>query len=899
MRTIYFITFFFLGVTITMIGQNSTQLVSQSVPVSWLYLDTTSVNTSNTALRTSLSSFNVPYHDNAILQSKADSISKNCKACTYFHYYGYGNVSTTNLKTSAQYYNPHIAGGKLWIMRITSQTALGLQFYFSKCMIPKKSFLYIYTADRGSLLGGYNSGKTPDDSTLAIHFGTTPIFGNEVYMEYYESDSADYTGSIVIDNIVHLFSPILSSRNSSSNSTTSGGSAPCQNDVDCIQMWDSEINSVAIIVAYNNNNNFTGTCSGSLINNTNADGTPYFLTAAHCAGLTSIAGGPYPIGTWQFIFDYQNIGCNTGTSSPYSKTVYGAYLLKHDTYCPTGQTEYAANSDYMLLRLNTNLGWTTSNNICYAGWEYQDPIDIDCANDSVLRQFTGTIIHHPKSDVKKITTSTTFMKAINLRDLDTINVPPCSNTWSCEDFYTYSSTVGGGGTEPGSSGAPVFDDNHRIIGTVTGAWQDPVSYNPCYDNTYVPYFGRFSRHWTSSGGIFKQYLDPYGKTDSTNSHFDPNFDGVDTYCPYTFGGGTVNPPGGTQNSVSDGILCGIPGQPIQAGIPVLCLSANSDLYIYPKTGQYFNLPSQNFQVDCADCSSNNAPGGYSCTKYGPPWNRSCYADGYPYTLFITKVDANFQDLSPVYSFCYHNIGSSPGGGPSHIDICPGCLVNSSGNHFPGLVAGNFYAIGMMANGGQFANAYFYVLPNNLDLNNSNSFGDTVSLNLFSKGEITLQNTTVKYGVDVVAATYIDVQKDSRLMQGHYFIEPVTCGSFRMANPNNTPKKSNVPPVKNNLAPTSHLNNNTTYISSVKKNASSISLYPNPVNSNTIIELKGNETGKSAWVRVFSSTGQLVVEDNVILNQPILNLNLSYLNSGMYNVLIVTEKKRWQTKFIKE
>ena len=62
-----------------------------------------------------------------------------------------------------------------------------------------------------------------------------------------------------------------------------------------------------------------GWCSGSLINNTRNDGTPYYLTAFHCQhGYT-----PY-YHLWRFDFNYEAVGCDNPPSIPSFQPMIGA-----------------------------------------------------------------------------------------------------------------------------------------------------------------------------------------------------------------------------------------------------------------------------------------------------------------------------------------------------------------------------------------------------------------------------------------------------------------------------------------------------------------------------------------------------------------------------------------------
>lgn len=346
------------------------------MPVSWTALDTNIFVTADSSIsfkppssspnfRTSLNTYSLPALSNSALKHYADSVQKNCSTCSFKKYFGKGIRNTINLKSSAQYYNPHIAGGKLWIMRMTSSTALGLAFYFNKFMIPNKSFLYIYTADRSKVLGPYTSLNTPSDTTKAIHFGTVPMNANDVYIEYFESDSANYSGNISFDNVVHVFD---------GDGTNFGGSEPCQQDVACSSGWDTQIASVALILIYDSPSDLLGTCSGALVNNTNNDERLYFLTAAHCYGALVNNTG-YGLDTWQFLFDYQSPCCGGIDDPGYGdKVIYGSFLVAGDslTDCPGGEAG-PKTSDYLLLLLDSTAvpdisGW----GLCFSGWDATD-----------------------------------------------------------------------------------------------------------------------------------------------------------------------------------------------------------------------------------------------------------------------------------------------------------------------------------------------------------------------------------------------------------------------------------------------------------------------------------------------------------------------------------------------
>ena len=75
--------------------------------------------------------------------------------------------------------------------------------------------------------------------------------------------------------------------------------------------------SDAIVFIINQN----GTCSGTLINNTNNDRTPYILTASHCLTINYpeldyefSEQEKFAVANWVFYFQYRNIECNESLS---------------------------------------------------------------------------------------------------------------------------------------------------------------------------------------------------------------------------------------------------------------------------------------------------------------------------------------------------------------------------------------------------------------------------------------------------------------------------------------------------------------------------------------------------------------------------------------------------------
>ena len=90
-------------------------------------------------------------------------------------------------------------GDRVWRMLISSPGAISLNFIFDDFFMPEGGSLYLYTDDREDLLGAYTSIQNQDNRML----GTWLVYGDKVWLEYYEPQNVYGMGSINISNITH------------------------------------------------------------------------------------------------------------------------------------------------------------------------------------------------------------------------------------------------------------------------------------------------------------------------------------------------------------------------------------------------------------------------------------------------------------------------------------------------------------------------------------------------------------------------------------------------------------------------------------------------------------------------------------------------------------------------
>jgi hypothetical protein len=806
------------------IGSNIySQSQAYGIPTSFLYPDIYTKGFLQT-----LKAHALPDLDNATLQDYANSVGEGCAACGYDNYYGYGIQSETDVLASAQYHNDDINGGKLWIFKVSSPTALGLQFHFENFNIPEGAFLHIYTANRQIIFGPYSNIDNSNFFSQSNRFGTMPIFAGEVFLEYFESNSASSSGTLQLSNIIHVF-------NNSVSHLASGESALCQRDVMCDPPALEEKNSVAMVLGYNSTTQLALSCSGVLVNNTNQDGHPYFLTGAHCVGTET------DLSTWQFIFDRERPQCGGIEPTPW-KIITGATILTKDNVdgCSTPE-----KNDYCLLDLNVTAAEIATFGLCYAGWTVDDAL-------ASSYTYNMQIVHHPMGDLKKISRAEDLAAPSS-------DVPSSCSSYSLDaDNYLHVDIQSGGAPEPGSSGAPLFNAHRQIIGLVYGASQtDPdIEIDACNPATYDLYFGRFRKQWP----YVKSYLDPSETIDENGSPFY-----YTEYCtPQTSG----PPPTLTYQQLEEGLI--ING--MMESVPVICQT--NQITITPAVADRFvGFSIFEERTECSTIDLQEDPCYRKWWMYGNFF--VCFCRYYTYNVSIQELDNDFNPVGQVYSKNYKfrsngNAYSAEYGGSISLSQ----VTFNVSDLGISLTPGKFYRIGLA---GIWHNAYhssnkdIYILPSNLNVNNS-----TIGANLYAMDEITLENVVVNGDPNVAASNQITILPEAQLNGGRYFIQYIDCNTFgRLMNPGPTKSYTSTSPAPVLKDPKVISNQ-----SGWPETENQIILYPNPHAGS--FEIKSKKTLHHINARIFDLLGKVVYEKSyaVFDNEQI---NVQDLSGGVYYI----------------
>ncbi len=393
-------------------------------------------------------------------------------------------------------------GDRIWRLHIKSAGAVSTNLLYREFYLPKYATLHIYNPQKEEVRGAFTSANNKKDRV----FATALIKGESVILEYYEPAIVKGQGVIDIMTVNHGY------RGYGENNNHTGNSGSCQNDVNCSgnSTWQTVKRAVGKWTVGG-----SAWCTGTLMNNTNQDCRPLFLTANHCIdgstslGLDAISNNG-PINTLIFYWNFETPGCNLGEQGDASQTTVGVATVLANPYLNGSIT---SSSDFALFELAENP--KSSYNVYFAGW--------DASGNTGTG---GAGIHHPAGDVKKIsihsqTPASSF-----------------SNFWRILPWDVFNGNRGV--TEGGSSGSGLFRSNGRLIGQLFGALDggNPNCSDPVNDRAD---YGQLAYSWTNGGASDSRRR--------LNVHFDPVGSGATTVL-----GGSANPCGMPSNVVCENAL---------------------------------------------------------------------------------------------------------------------------------------------------------------------------------------------------------------------------------------------------------------------------------------------------------------------------------------------------------
>jgi hypothetical protein len=360
-------------------------------------------------------------------------------------------------------------GSRVCRLAVSSKNAQALLLYYSRFSIPEGGELFLYNADHWQVVGAFTSETNRSSGT----FATEMIYGDMVILEYVEPFGMREKPEIVINEIGYVYRTaeiVFGNRGF-------GGAGECEVNVNCPEgdEWQDQKNAVCRMIVKQGSSSVW--CTGATVNNTRQDGMPYLLTADHCGfGAT-----PDEMNTWIFYFRYEGPDCENPTND-----------LAFNSYTIVGASKVAAaggageKSDFKLIKLNVNV--PENYNPYFLGWSTMG-----------IPSPEGATIHQPQGDIRKISHYTTLLTSSNW-----------GSTPGTHWRVVWAETDNGHGvTEPGSSGCPLFNDDGRLVGQLTGGDAS------CNDLTGPDYYGKFSFSWDQVGQADTLQLKPWLDPDNT------------------------------------------------------------------------------------------------------------------------------------------------------------------------------------------------------------------------------------------------------------------------------------------------------------------------------------------------------------------------------------------------
>ncbi|NLE33611.1 MAG: trypsin-like peptidase domain-containing protein, partial [Bacteroidales bacterium] len=354
----------------------------------------------------------------------------------------------------------------VWILPVSSKGALSLNLILSPFRLPKGAYIYIYDPEKQVVRGAFTSESTAGTRSLPV----LPVPGDRLVLECHFPGNVIPENSIGVSQVAHDFTGFFGPEGI--KDYYYGRSDYCEVDLKCSTNQNYLMASrsvVRLIVAGSE------LCTGVLVNNTGNEYKAYVLTANHCIENDEQAENTI------FTFNYKSPWCSGPDVS--------------NMYALTGSLLRAENPDIDFTLVELTQFPSMVYKPYFSGW------------DITATPPTNTFsMHHPEGDVMKLTIDdnapiSTSYPVSGFLDL---------GFWRVLRWET-------GTTEPGSSGGPLFDQNGRLRGTLTGGGAT------CSDPTN-DYFAKLSMMFnvtTVVSSHLRPWLDPAGTGATVAAGRDP------------------------------------------------------------------------------------------------------------------------------------------------------------------------------------------------------------------------------------------------------------------------------------------------------------------------------------------------------------------------------------------
>ncbi len=358
-------------------------------------------------------------------------------------------------------------GGLIAAIGFSAEDAKGLRLGVQIAQLPGSAMLRVYSqASKAQVFeqSGHEIQQTIDrnvaagDTSDAAHTWWTPDFGSgEVTLEVElpPGTPADAL-RIAVPRLVHIYEQLELPPEGSLSGKDVGDADACQQDATCDANFRGTRDAVARMLFVRGSSAYV--CTGTLLNDSEGSGAPYFLSAAHCISTQTVAS------SLQTDWFFRSPVCNAQTlSNERVRRMRGAQLL---------YSSAASDTSFMLLND------VPPANALYVGW--------DANPQPVGEKAVG--LHHASGDLLKISYGT----------ID--GYSSCSEVSASGNFNCSRSDASKGNdlrvvwtlgtTEGGSSGSGLFyreGNSSYLVGTLSGGSAS------CSNRGAFDYYARFDQ----------------------------------------------------------------------------------------------------------------------------------------------------------------------------------------------------------------------------------------------------------------------------------------------------------------------------------------------------------------------------------------------------------------------
>jgi lysyl endopeptidase len=392
-------------------------------------------------------------------------------------------------------WSPTSEGGQITALTFRSGNAEGMRIGLVVQSLPPEAKIRFYANTSSTAVEA--SGKIVND-TLArnLSSGDSSEEGRTYWGPFLKGQNGTLeielpvsvaTSSIVIaiPNISHFFLDPIGKQSLKEASGGDVGFSPksagtCNLDVTCNVPLSTASNSVAIMDYIESGAGYV--CTGTLLNDVDSTGTPYFLSADHCISTQTVAS---TLSTYWF---YRSNGCNSDVLNPNFKERTGGAVLLYNRSLYSSNPEFNQGTDTSFMRLNS----IPPAGAVFSGWNADSQV--------VSKAISYTALHHPDGNLQKYSlgkiTGFAYYDRFGNGYSNTVNTL----------YGLYRVNWSAGVTEGGSSGSGLFLDanssNPKLVGQLFGGESS------CALPAAADYYGRFDIAYQQS---LAKWLSPYSQ----------------------------------------------------------------------------------------------------------------------------------------------------------------------------------------------------------------------------------------------------------------------------------------------------------------------------------------------------------------------------------------------------